>query len=163
MIVLRFRIDAHRFVAINLRVGTILLGFTDGRMRDFFDKMRFSDLRLFKFYQRGVMLKNRSTASRKSVKRCKFFFVTFKFFRQRYKFSLEKPNKKGTPHGVSLYSTQRYNISHRNPNCINIRLTFSCSEFGVLCTRSYQSLRSLEVIALRAGSYCATRRSYRYI
>ncbi len=116
----------------------------------FFDKMRFSDLRLFKFYQRGVMLKNRPSASRKFAKRCKLFVVTFKFFRQRYKFFFGKPNKKGIPHGVSLYSTQSYNISLRNANCINICLTFNCSGLGVLRTRSYQSLCDLEVIALRA-------------
>ncbi len=38
--------------------------------------------------------------------RYKSLFETFKFFRQRYKFFLEKPNKKGTPLRVSLYSTQ---------------------------------------------------------
>ncbi len=90
-----------------------------------------------------MLLKFRQTATRKSAKRYKNLFVTFKFFRQRYKFLAEKPNKKGIPLLVSLYSTQRYNISHRNPNYINIRLTFRCSEFAP---------KSSGVIALRAVS-----------
>ncbi len=131
-----------RIWGLTLEVGEFAL---------FFDKMRFGDLRLFKFYQRGVILKTRRIASRKFAERYKFFFVASEIFRERYKFCLEKANKKGTPLRVSLYSTQRYNISRRNANCINICLTLYCSGFVP---------KPSEVIGLRPGSYCAARRSY---
>ncbi len=54
--------------------------------RKSFDKMRFSDLIIFKNWKRDILLKNRPTASRKSSNRYKFFFVAFKFLRERYKF-----------------------------------------------------------------------------
>ncbi len=70
------------------------------------------------------MLKLRRMAVKKSAKRYKSLFATSEFFRERYKFSLEKTNKKGIPHGVSLYSIQSYNISLRNANLFNIRKHF---------------------------------------
>ncbi len=98
-----------------------------------------------------MLLKTRRTATRKSPKRYKNFRETFKFFRQRYKFRLEKAHKIRETALASLYVLQSYNISHRNANYINTCLTFNCSGFVP---------KPSEVIALRAGSYCAARRSY---
>ncbi len=50
---------------------------------------------------------------------------------------------------VSLYSIQRYNIPLRNPNCINICLTFNRSDFCAETLGSYRAAR------LEVSSRCA--------
>ncbi len=77
--------------------------------------------RIINIWLRKFNFRDALCAFRKSSKRYKKLFVASKFFRERYKFRPEKPNKKGIPLRVSLYSAQRYNIRQRNANYFNIR------------------------------------------